>query len=332
MDPAHIDVPPPRSAHNWQSLFGSGPSLVAARLVARSDHFVLYVARDTEDAERVRREIGFFASGACEPLAFPDWETLPYDNFSPHQDIISERLATLYALPRMERGVLVAPVQTLMQRLPPTAFVEAQSLVLETGSHFSIDSQRTRLQRAGYRNVGTVAERGEYAVRGSLMDIFPMGSKLPLRIDLDDDEIDSLRTFDPDTQRTIERIDAVRILPAKEIPLDAAGIGRFRERWHHTFDVDVRRCQVYQDVSDGIAHPGVECYLPFFFENTATLFDYLPDETAVVLDDGCIEGAERFVGGLHNRYESLRHDIERPLPEPGALYLSREELLAALAP
>ena len=118
----------------------------------------------------------------------------------------------------MERGVLVAPVQTLMQRLPPTAFVEAQSLVLETGSHFSIDTQRLRLQRAGYRNVGTVAERGEYAVRGSLMDIFPMGSRLPLRIDLDDDEIDSLRTFDPDTQRTIERIDAVRILPAKEIP------------------------------------------------------------------------------------------------------------------
>ena len=332
MDPAHIDVPPPRSARNWQCLFGSGPSLAAARLVAQSDHFLLYVARDTEDADRVRREIEFFMAGATTPLAFPDWETLPYDNFSPHQDIISERLATLYALPRMERGVLVAPVQTLMQRLPPTAFIETQSLVLETGSRFSIDTQRIRLQRAGYRNVGTVAERGEYAVRGSLMDIFPMGSKLPLRIDLDDDLIDSLRTFDPDTQRTIERIDAVRILPAREIPLDAAGIGRFRERWHHTFDVDVRRCQVYQDTSDGIAHPGVECYLPFFFDNTATLFDYLPETTAVVLDDGCLESAERFVGALHNRYESLRHDIERPLLEPGALYLSREELLAALAP
>ena len=332
MDPAHIDDLPPRSARNWQFLFGSGPSLAAARLVSQSDHFVLYIARDTEDADRVRREIGFFAAGATAPLVFPDWETLPYDNFSPHQDIISERLATLYALPRTQRGVLVAPVQTLMQRLPPTAFVEAQSLVLETGSHFSIETQRIRLRHAGYRNVGTVAERGEYAVRGSLMDIFPMGSRLPLRIDLDDDLIDSLRTFDPDTQRTIERIDAVRILPAKEIPLDAAGIGRFRERWHHTFDVDVRRCQVYQDVSDGIAHPGVECYLPFFFENTATLFDYLPDNPAIVLDDGCLESAERFVGALHNRYASLRHDIERPLLEPAALYLSPEELLAALAP
>ncbi len=332
MDPAHIDVPPPRSAHNWQHLFGSAPSLVAARLLTRSDHFLLYVTRNTEDADRVRREIGFFAAGADTPLAFPDWETLPYDNFSPHQDIISERLATLYSLPRQERGVLVAPVQTLMQRLPPTAFVEAQSLVLETGRHFSIETQRTRLQHAGYRNVGTVAERGEYAVRGSLMDIFPMGSELPLRIDLDDDMIDSLRTFDPDTQRTVERIDAVRILPAKEIPLDARGIGRFRERWHHTFDVDVRRCQVYQDVSDGIAHPGVECYLPFFFEGTATLFDYLPETTAVVLDDGCLESAEGFVAGLHSRYESLRHDIERPLPQPGELYLSGEELMAALAP
>ena len=228
--------------------------------------------------------------------------------------------------------MLVAPVQTLMQRLPPTAFVEAQSLVLETGSRFSIESQRTQLERAGYRNVGTVAERGEYAVRGSLMDIFPMGSELPLRIDLYDDEIDSLRTFDPDTQRTVDRIDAVRILPAKEIPLDTEGIGRFRERWHHTFDVDVRRCQVYQDVSAGIAHPGVECYLPFFFESTATLFDYLPEATAIVIDDGCLASAERFVSGLHSRYESLRHDIERPLPEPGVLYLSREELLAALAP
>ena len=332
MDPAHIDVPPPRSARNWQSLFGSGPSLAAARLVTQSDHFVLYVARDTEDAERVRREIGFFAAGAFEPLVFPDWETLPYDNFSPHQDIISERLSTLYSLPRTERGVLVAPVQTLMQRLPPTAFIESQSLVLGTGSRFSIETQRARLERAGYRNVGTVAERGEYAVRGSLMDIFPMGSELPLRIDLYDDEIDSLRTFDPDTQRTVERIDALRILPAKEIPLDAAGTGRFRERWHHTFDVDVRRCQVYQDVSAGIAHPGAECYLPFFFETTATLFDYLPEATAIVLDDGCLASAERFVGGLHSRYESLRHDIERPLPEPGALYLSEEELLAALAP
>ena len=332
MDPAHIDVPPPRSAHNWQRLFGSGPSLAVARLIARSDRFVLYVARDTEDAERVRREIGFFAAGGTEPLAFPDWETLPYDNFSPHQDIISERLSTLYSLPRTQRGVLVAPVQTLMQRLPPTAFVEAQSLVVETGSRFSIDSQRTRLERAGYRNVGTVAERGEYAVRGSLMDIFPMGSELPLRIDLDDDEIDSLRTFDPDTQRTVERIDAVRILPAREIPLDAGGIGRFRERWHHTFDVDVRRCQVYQDVSDGIAHPGVECYLPFFFDSTATLFDYLPEATAIVLDEGCLEGAALFVRSLYSRYESLRHDIERPLPSPGALYLSEEELLAALAP
>ena len=332
MDPAHIDVPPPRAAHNWQRLFGSGPSLAVSHLVARPDCFVLYVTRDTEDAVRVRREIGFFAAGATEPLAFPDWETLPYDNFSPHQDIVSERLATLYALPRTHRGVLVAPVQTLMQRLPPTAFIEAQSLVLETGTRFSMEAQRTHLQRAGYRNVGTVAERGEYAVRGSLMDIFPMGSELPLRIDLDDDEIDSLRTFDPDTQRTVERIDAVRILPAKEIPLDTQGISRFRERWHHTFDVDVRRCQVYQDVSDGIAHPGVECYLPFFFESTATLFDYLPETTAIALDEGCVESAERFVGSLHRRYESLRHDIERPLPDPGALYLSREELLAALAP
>ena len=332
MDPAHIDVPPPRSAHNWQRLFGSGPSLAVARLIARSDRFVLYVARDTEDAERVRREIGFFAAGTTVPLAFPDWETLPYDNFSPHQDIISERLSTLYSLPRTQRGVLVAPVQTLMQRLPPTAFVETQSLVVETGGRFSIESQRSRLARAGYRNVGTVAERGEYAVRGSLMDIFPMGSELPLRIDLDDDEIDSLRTFDPDTQRTVERIDAVRILPAREIPLDAGGIGRFRERWHHTFDVDVRRCQVYQDVSDGIAHPGVECYLPFFFDSTATLFDYLPEATAIVLDEGCLESAARFVGSLSSRYESLRHDIERPLPSPGALYLSEQELLAALAP
>ena len=332
MHPAHIEVPPPGSAHNWQSLFGSGSSLAAAHLAARADHFLLYVARDTEEAERVRREIAFFATDTTEPLAFPDWETLPYDNFSPHQDIVSERLATLYALPRMERGVLVAPVQTLMQRLPPTAFIEAQSLVLETGGRFSIENQRKRLQHAGYRSVGTVAERGEYAVRGALMDIFPMGAELPLRIDLDDDEIDSLRTFDPETQRTVERIDAVRILPAKEIPLDAAGIARFRERWHHTFDVDVRRCQVYQDVSDGIAHPGVECYLPFFFEDTATLFNYLPRTTAVVLDDNCLENAERFVGGLHSRHESLRHDIERPLPEPKALYLSHEELLAALAP
>ena len=327
-----IRIPARHVVHNWQSLFGSGASFATAELARAPGAFVLYAARDTENANQARNEVDFYTSGKVPILHFPDWETLPYDNFSPHEDIVSDRLATLHALPEVTRGVLVTPVRTLMQRLPPPSFVDAQTLTLATGQRFLIDRERQRLERAGYRHARTVAERGEYAVRGSLMDIFPMGTSAPLRIDLFDDRIETLRTFDPDTQRTAERVESVRVLPGKEVPLDPPSIARFRDRWHRTFDVDVRHCPMYQDVSRGIPHAGVEYYLPLFFEETATLFDYLPEHAVIVLEADAMAAAARFEDELHARHESLRYDVERPILEPGALYLTRELLQAALKP
>ncbi|MCY4057077.1 MAG: transcription-repair coupling factor, partial [Gammaproteobacteria bacterium] len=189
------ETPAPHLIHNWQGLHGSGGSLMAARLAAHTEHLVVYVATDTEAAFHALSEIRFFASGAVPVLTFPDWETLPYDHFSAHQDIVSERLETLYELPGTKRGVLVVPVTTLLQRLAPPSFVQSQSLSVAVGEIFDIATERQRLASAGYRAVDTVTERGEFAVRGSLVDIFPMGGTNPVRIDLFDDEIDTLRLF-----------------------------------------------------------------------------------------------------------------------------------------
>ena len=299
---------------------------MAARLAAGTEHLVVYVATDTEAAFHALSEIRFFASGAVPVLTFPDWETLPYDHFSAHQDIVSERLETLYELPGTKRGVLVVPVTTLLQRLAPPSFVQSQSLVVAVGQTFDIATERQRLAGAGYRAVDTVSERGEFAVRGSLVDIFPMGGTNPVRIDLFDDEIDSLRLFDADSQRTVSEADGVRILPAREMPIDAAGIARFRAAWHRTFDADVRRCHVYQDVSSGLAPQGIEYYLPLFHEDTATLFDYLPDDTVFVLDADVDAAARRHLAEVTARYESQRHDVERPILPPDALYLRARDL------
>ncbi|MYK48664.1 MAG: transcription-repair coupling factor [Gammaproteobacteria bacterium] len=324
------ETPAPHLIHNWQGLHGSGGSLMAARLAASTEHLVVYVATDTEAAFHAMSEIRFFASEAVPVLTFPDWETLPYDHFSAHQDIVSERLEALYELPGTKRGVLVVPVTTLLQRLAPPSFVQSQSLVVAVGETFDTATERQRLASAGYRAVDTVTERGEFAVRGSLVDIFPMGGTNPVRIDLFDDEIDSLRLFDADSQRTVSETQRVRVLPAREMPIDAAGIARFRAAWHRTFDVDVRRCHVYQDVSSGLAPQGVEYYLPLFHEDTATLFDYLPDDTVFVLDADIDAAAKRHLAEVAARFESLRHDVERPILPPDALYMRARDLDARI--
>ena len=331
--PQNAPEPPARHLlHNWQGLHGSAPSLMAARMAAGAGHLVVYVAADTDAAYHAHAEMRFYAPADKAVLTFPDWETLPYDHFSAHQDIVSERLATLYELPTAENSALVLPVSTLLQRLAPVEFVQSQSLLLQVGSRFDLTAERQRLNRAGYRAADTVSERGEFAVRGSLLDVFPMGAANPIRIDLFDDEIDSLRSFDADSQRTISETRDLRILPARETPLDAAGIARFRDAWHRTFDADVRRCQVYQDVSDGFATQGIEYYLPLFFDSTATLFDYLPADTVFVLEADAPAAAKRHLEEVSTRYESLRHDIERPILAPEALFLTSADLDARLKP
>ncbi len=316
----------PGQTFTWTGLHGIADAAAVAAWVEQHNRFVLVVTKDSARAQRWSEALQFFGGSALETLHFPDWETLPYDAFSPHQDIISERLATLTALPQRKTGVLTVPVTTLMQRIAPKSFLDGASFDFRRGQELDVAAQRLVLDAAGYQHTDTVSERGQYAVRGSVMDIYPMGAPLPVRLDLFDTEIDTLRTFDPETQRTIEQIDALELLPAKEFPFDDDAVARFRDRWHHTFNVDVRRCSVYQDVSSYIAPNGVEYYLPFFFDTLGTLFDYLPTEVLVVLEADALEAAEHHLHDVGERYESLRHDVERPILPPGELYLALDEL------
>ncbi len=312
----------------WSGLHGTADALAVTELARSFDGLIFVVTRNSARAQRWQAALSFFASTPI--MHFPDWETLPYDVFSPHQDITSERLRTLHRLPTYKEGVVTVPVTTLLQKIPPREFVAGSVFELTRGEKFDPAVQRIALDAAGYVATDTVTERGQYAVRGSVMDIFPMGAEWPVRIDLFDDEIDTLRTFDPDTQRTVDQIDGLEMLPAKEFPFDDNAIARFRNNWHNTFNVDVRRCSVYQDVSSFIAPNGVEYYLPFFFERLGSLFDYLPDRLMIIVEDGVFESAEHHLEEVHQRYESLRHDIERPILPPGDLYMAVDELRASL--
>ncbi|HEY5646195.1 MAG TPA: CarD family transcriptional regulator, partial [Pseudomonadales bacterium] len=315
----------------WQGLLGSAAAIPVAAATRARDDLTVVVTGNGDSARRWLAELEFVAPDV-ETLYFPEWETLAYDAFSPHEDIISERLGTLHRLPRDKRGArhLVITLPTLLQRLPPRRYVEGYTLKLAVGQTFRAQEERRQLESAGYRAVETVTSRGEFAVRGSLMDIFPMGSDAPLRIDLLDEEIESLRTFDPDSQRTINRVDRFELLPAKEFPLDPDAIARFRDNWHNTFNVDVRRCSVYQDVSQGISPSGVEYYLPLFFDELASLFDYLPPGTLIVADADLLAGARDYLKEVAQRFESLAHDVERPILPPADLFLREEELGGAL--
>ncbi len=314
----------------WSGLVDGAASLAIAKAAEYHDGLIVAVAANPSAAYRLCRELEFFSSGALDVVTLPDWETLAYDAFSPHQDIVSDRLRTLHRLPTLTRGVLVVPIRTLLQRLAPPSFLAAHSLVLSVGARFDAHGYRRHLEQAGYRCVETVSERGEFAVRGSLVDVYPMGAPSPYRIDLFDDDVASLRTFDSDSQRTIDQINSVEILPAKEFPLTPDAIARFRNRWHELFDVDVRRCPIYQDVSQGMAPSGIEYYLPMFHDSLATVFDYLPGNCVAVLPNALDGAVASFQLDVRTRYESLRHDIERPILPPDAIYLRTDELFHAL--
>jgi transcription-repair coupling factor (superfamily II helicase) len=319
----------PGDQQQWGQLYGSAGSLAIANAARAEQQLTLLITNDTASAIQLEQEIRFYG-GDLEVLHFPDWETLPYDSFSPHQDIISERLSTLYRLSQVKQGLLIVPISTLMHRLLPLDYLKGHSLVLKIGEQFDISAMRRRLESSGYRCVDNVYEHGEFALRGSIMDIYPMGSPLPYRIDLLDDEIDTLRTFDPENQRTLEQVKEICLLPGKEFPLDEAGIAGFRNRWHEHFDSDHRKCPTYQDVSQGIAPAGIEYYLPLFFEQTSNLFDYLPDHCQVICQSGLDAAASQFWRDLHQRYEDHNIDIQRPLLAPKHLFLATEQLFSQL--
>jgi transcription-repair coupling factor (superfamily II helicase) len=313
----------------WGNLPGAALSLAIAEAASAAERFTLLLTNDSQSAERLQEELRFFAP-QLPVLHFPDWETLPYDLFSPHQDIISQRIAALYRLPGLRHGVLVVPITTALHRLAPTRFLLGTSLVMDIGQKLDVEQLRARLEAAGYRYVDTVYEHGEFTVRGALIDLFPMGSSQPYRIDLFDDEIETLRTFDPETQRSIDKVESIRLLPAREFPLDKKAVTDFRGRFRERFDVDFRRCPIYQDLASGITPAGIEYYIPLFFEETATLFDYLPQDTQVFSLPGIEQAAEQFWNDVRNRYEDRRVDPERPLLPPAEVFLPVEDCFARL--
>ncbi|WP_278444735.1 transcription-repair coupling factor [Stutzerimonas kunmingensis] len=322
-------LPAASGKQHWGNLPGAALSLAIAEAASNAKRFTLLLTADSQSAERLQEELAFFAPQLAV-LHFPDWETLPYDIFSPHQDIVSQRIAALYQLPELSHGVLVVPITTALHRLAPKRFLLGSSLVLDVGQKLDVEQMRLRLEAAGYRCVDTVYEHGEFAVRGALIDLFPMGSPLPYRIDLFDDEIETLRTFDPENLRSIDKVESIRLLPAREFPLKKEAVTGFRARFRERFDVDFRRCPIYQDLSTGITPAGIEYYLPLFYEETATLFDYLPEDSQVFSLPGIEQAAEQFWSDVRNRYEERRVDPERPLLPPAELFMPVEDCFARL--
>ncbi len=323
------DLPFPGRAgqrRDWSNLVGVARQLAVAEAAQAHHGPCLAVTGTPQEAAALKEALAFFLGDASLVLGFPDWETLPYDVFSPHQDIISERLAALYRLPGLTSGILVVPAPTLMHRLPPRGWVEGRTLMVAVGDRLAIEPMRRRLEAGGYRCVPEVVEHGEFAVRGSLLDIFPMGGDTPYRIDLFDEEVESLRRFDPETQRTTEQVESVELLPARELPTDEDGISRFRQAFRAEFEGDPTRSLLYRSVSEGRIPGGIEYYLPLFFQETATLFDYLPEETLAIRLAGTDEAADSYWRQIEHRYEQRSGDMDRPPLPPRRAFIEPDEL------
>ncbi|WP_207123878.1 transcription-repair coupling factor [Halorhodospira abdelmalekii] len=316
----------PGERRDWSGLCGDGQALAVAEASAAHSSLTLAVTGTPQQAAALQETVRFFLAERHPVLALPDWETLPYDVFSPHQDIVSERLAALYRLPQLHCGVLIVPATTLMHRLPPRGWVEGRTLVLRRGDRIHLEQMRERLEAGGYRCVPEVSEHGEYAVRGALLDLFPMGGAVPYRIDLFDDEVESLRSFDPETQRTTAQVERIEWLPGREFPTDSNAITQFRHAFRAHFEGDPGRSGLYQAVSSGEIPAGIEYYLPLFFEQTATLFDYLPDDALVIRVAGIDEAAATFWRQIETRYEQRQGDKDRPPLPPRQLFLDPDTL------
>ena len=311
----------------WTGLSGCGDSLALASAINNENRLFVIVTPDNQTALRLEHELAFFLQGEHPILHFPDWETLPYDVFSPLPEIISERLKTLALLPQVKRGALVVSVTTLMHRLAPREHVLANSFAIKVGDEFNLELNRLKLESVGYQCVSQVYQHAEFAVRGAIVDLFPMGSKVPFRIELFDEEIESIRTFDPETQRSLEKIEQIQLYPARELPFTDEAIKHFRQAFRTCFPETSPKNTLYVDVSKGIAPSGIEYYLPLFVENTATLFDYLPSTAVFVASDTFNSTAQAFYAEAEERFEQRKYDVERPILKPDLLFLPPEELI-----
>jgi len=311
------------SRPRYTNLQGSSDALALAQYAPQHAPLVV-IAANALEAQRLVEEIPFFDPKLRVHL-LPDWETLPYDHFSPHQDLISERLATLHHIRTNACDVVVVPITTALYPLPPVSYLAAYTFFLKRGETLDLDAFRQQMTLAGYNHVQQVLTPGEYCVRGGIIDLFAMGSLLPYRIDLFDDEIETIATFDVDTQRTLYPVPEIRLLPAREFPMDDKGQATFRQNFRDRFEGDPSRSRIYKDVSKGIAPAGIEYYLPLFFEQTATLLDYLPKNATLCLHHNVDEAIATFGKDAASRYNLLRGDPQRPLLETKELFLDGEQ-------
>lgn len=313
----------------WGGVLGASRGLYIAELAKQYQGPILVITSSIHQAESLGTEIDFFYGEKVVDF-FSDWETLPYDHFSPHQDITSSRLALLAKLPQQARGITVANISTVMHNLMPSTYLTAHSLIIKVGDELNRESMLRNLTQNGYRNVGQVMEHGEFSVRGSIIDLFPMGSTVPYRIEFFDNQIDTIRSFQPDEQRSLEKLEQVYLLPAREFPLNEQGIEQFRSNFREHFSGNASETPLYQQVSQGEASPGLEYYLPLFYPSTSTFFDYLPENTLIILEADSKEKADIFWQEVQHRYEQLRHDRLRPLCEPKELFTSPDQLFSLI--
>ncbi|MFZ6674147.1 transcription-repair coupling factor [Undibacterium sp. Xuan67W] len=325
-------LPKPGNRFVLPALHGSADAYAlsqAATALKAQQRMLSIVVANPADAQRLLDEIPWFAPELrCHLL--PDWETLPYDAFSPHQDLVSERLSTLHEIQNGNCDVLLVPATTALVRMAPPSFLAAYTFFFKQGETLDESKLKSQLTLAGYTHVSQVMSPGEYSVRGGLIDLFPMGSVLPYRLDLFGDSIETIRTFDADTQRSLYPVREVRLLPGREFPMDEAARTAFRGRWRETFEGDPSRSMVYKDIGGGIASAGIEYYLPLFFDESATLFDYLPDHTHFTLIGDIEEAIQRFWVDTRSRYQFLKSDRERPVLPPESIFLRDEDFFTEL--
>ncbi|WP_444993998.1 transcription-repair coupling factor [Aliikangiella sp. IMCC44359] len=323
----------PGYTNHFSQVHGSSFALTIANTARDYNGILMVLLPDAASTQPLKKEIEFYLdnSTAIPVITLPDWETLPYDYFSPHQDIVSERLQTLFQLPQLNKGILLLPVSSALQRLPSRQYIEQQCLLLEIGQTINMDTLRHNLNNNGYALVANVMEHGEFAVRGSIIDLFPMGSKQPIRIELFDDEVESLRFFDTETQLTTEKVNQINLLPAREYPTDEQAISTFRKNWRSTFDTNIREAAIYRDVSNGIFTAGIEYYLPLFFQELSTLFDFIDCKNLLVVHQEKLNNPiQSFWKELTERYEQYSHDIERPIVAPLSLFMNEDELFSQI--
>lgn len=312
----------------WGNITGCTLALNISAVLEKFSRPAVIIAPDAHTANHWEQEIRFFSDEKFPIINFPDQETLPYDVFSPLPELTSQRLHALHKLNRLQSGLVIVTISTLMQRLCPRQYVNDNIIDLSVGQLINPDAFRRQLEQSGYQYVTQVFSHGEFAVRGSLIDIYPMGSEAPYRIDLFDEEIDSIRTFDPETQRSLEKIDFIKMLPGREFPTTEASIKQFRQKYRENFEGDPQRSLVYKDVSEGIFPGGIEYYLPLFFEGTTNLLEYLPQNSLVLYPQEFRQSSEEIFSQINHRFEQRRHDTERPILKPQAIYLQPDEIVA----